>query len=206
MMSRNAAGSTPSALGQRDRLRQPLDQRQQPGVEDELHARAGARLVAERDGAARRPRRTPARSARARPAARRRARSACPARRAPWCRAPARRRSARRPRAARATSRSVAAMPTVLICAQHGAAGERRAPRRRPPRRRRRRRASSPRPRRRATASAARVARPSTPSAASGSARSRRAVPGAHLVARGGEVARHRRAHDPGAQDGDAHQ
>ena len=33
-----------------------------------------------------------------------------------------------------------------------------------------------------------------------------RAVPGAHLVAGGGEVARHRRAHDPGAQDGDAHQ
>ena len=33
-----------------------------------------------------------------------------------------------------------------------------------------------------------------------------RAVPRAHLVAGGGEVARHRRAHDPGAEDGDAHQ
>ncbi len=39
------------ALGQRDRLAEALDQRQQPGVEHELHARRGAGLVAERDGA-----------------------------------------------------------------------------------------------------------------------------------------------------------
>ena len=33
-----------------------------------------------------------------------------------------------------------------------------------------------------------------------------RAVPRADLVAGGGDVARHRRAHDPRSEDGDAHQ
>ena len=187
------------ALGQRDRLAEP-------SISASSHALSTSFIRVEAPGSS--PRSTVRRAdgvehRRAAVAARvrrRRSRSACPAPPAPWCRAPARRRTApRRPPSAARSPRSrpcsSAPRPSPAAASRPSITASTAAPSE-----------SIVTTISASSTASAGVSQTVTPSPASGSARSRAAVPGAHVVAGGGDVAGHGRAHDAGAQHGDDHQ